>query len=255
VGAFTEYVAAQLRREIAAATIVAKGPLRLLVGDTEASLDRVFDYCNREPTDCAREVATYVRGAAQIHGDRLSAPSKEAVRVLVRTQEYVRATQAALPKDAPKFQPRELVGNLVLLPVIDMPPAVRVLTEKDNLTLGLSADEVLELGLANLRTHLKPLMQVARVLQPRQIGQLSGDAYHSSRLALPQSWSPLARAHGGTLIVAAPTNDTILYVGDDTSAAIGVLRSTVKSVWARAPNQLSSELLRWTPEGWRVVDD
>src|SRR5262245_4692822 len=251
--AFTEYVAAQLRREMGDAVIVVKGPLTLAVGELQANLDRIFAYCNRDRTGCAREISTYVKGIAQVHKDRLAPPSKEAVRVLVRTQAYVSMSQAALPKQGLKLQPRELAGGLVMLPAIDMPRSLRMLTEKDNEALGLSADEVFKLGFANLRAQLKPLMEVAKVVQPGQIGHLSGDVYHPSRLALRESWSPLAKAHGGKLIVAVPTTDTVLYVGDDAPTAIGALRALAKNVWTRAPNQLSTELLRWTPKRWEVV--
>src|SRR5262245_50414904 len=238
--AFTEHVAALLRSETEAAVVVA-GPLTLKVGDLQANLDRIYAYCDREPRGCAREVSTYVKGVAQAHKDRSAPASREAVRILVRTRAYVAMSQAALPKEAPKLQPRALAGALVMLPAIDMPRAVRLLADKDNQDLGLSADEVFQLGLANLRKQLKPLMQVAKVVQPGQIGNLSGDTYHSSRLALRESWSPLAKAHGGKLIVAVPATDTVLYVGDDSPTAIDALRALAKNVWARAPNQLSSE--------------
>jgi uncharacterized protein YtpQ (UPF0354 family) len=246
--AFTEYVAAQLRREMGGAAIVVKGPLTLAVGELQANLDRIFAYCSRDRTGCAREITTYVKGVAQVHKDRLAPPSKEAVRVLVRTQAYVTMSQAAL-----KLQPRELAGGLVMLPAIDMPRSLRMLTDEDNVALGLSADEVFKLGFANLRQRLKPLMEVAKVVQPGQIGHLSGDVYHPSRLALRESWTPLAKAHAGKLIVAVPTTDTVLYVGDDAPTAIDALRALAKNVWTRAPNQLSTELLRWTPKRWEVV--
>jgi uncharacterized protein YtpQ (UPF0354 family) len=230
------------------AAIVVKGPLTLAVGELQANLDRIFAYCSRDRTGCAREITTYVKGVAQVHKDRLAPPSKEAVRVLVRTQAYVTMSQAAL-----KLQPRELAGGLVMLPAIDMPRSLRMLTDEDNVALGLSADEVFKLGFANLRQRLKPLMEVAKVVQPGQIGHLSGDVYHPSRLALRESWSPLAKAHAGKLIVAVPTTDTVLYVGDDAPTAIDALRALAKNVWTRAPNQLSTELLRWTPKRWEVV--
>src|SRR5262249_3385776 len=77
-----------------------------------------------------------------------------------------------------------LAGGLVMLPAIDTPRAIRMLTEDENEQLGLSSDDVFKVGFANLRKHLKPLMSVANVARARQMGQLSGDPYQSSRLAL-----------------------------------------------------------------------
>src|SRR5262245_24256305 len=204
--AFTEYVAAQLRRATGA-NVVVEGPLTLAVGELQANLDRIFAYCSGNSSGCSSEVSNYVKGVAQVLKDRAAPPSKEAVRVVVRTKAYVTGIQD-LPK-APKLQPRPLAGDLVMLPAIDMPRTIRMLDEKDNLSLGLSADDVFKLGFANLRKHLKPLMSIAKVTQAGQIGHLSGDAYHSSRLVLLDAWAPLVQAHGGKLIVAAPATDTV----------------------------------------------
>jgi hypothetical protein len=263
--AFTEYVATQLRRATGASVEV-NGPLTLGLGELRANLDRVFAYCNRNSSGCASEVSSYVKGVAQVHKDRSAPPFKEAVRVIVRTKEYVAAAQGSMtkayvaseqgsmPREAPpKLQPRPLAGDLVMLPAIDMPRTIKMLNEKDNQALGLSPDDVFKLGFANLRKHLKPLMSVAKVAQAGQFGVLSGDAYHSSRLALFESWSPLAKARGGKLIVAAPATDTVLYSGDDAPTAVEALRLLAKNVSTRAPTPLSTELLRWTPTRWEVV--
>jgi uncharacterized protein YtpQ (UPF0354 family) len=251
--AFTEYVASQLRRETGGAAVSVKGPLTLALGGVQANLDRIFAFCRSNRSGCSREISNYVTATAQIYNGRSTPPSKEAVRVVVRRQAYVTASQAALPMGAPKLQLRSLAGALVILPAIDTPRTIRMLTEKDMQDLGLSADGAFRLGLANLSHRLKPLMEVAQAVRPGQIGHISGDAYNSSRLAMLESWSPLAKAQDGKLIVAAPATDTVLYIGDETPIAIDALRTLANSISARAPNPLSSELLRWTPRRWEAV--
>ena len=196
--AFTEYVAAQLRRELKGAQVEVKGPLTLVVGGgLQANLGRIFTYCSNNVDGCKREISAYVKGFAQLHDRRPPIPrpqpqSRDAVRIIVRTSAYVRASspqtdyvRASSPQTDPDpMQWRPLVGELVMLPAMDAPQAIFPLSEKNNGELGLSADEVFNLGLANLRARLKPLMQVAKVAQPGQIGYIEGDVYHSSRLAL-----------------------------------------------------------------------
>jgi uncharacterized protein YtpQ (UPF0354 family) len=251
--AFTEYVAAQLRRAIRGATVEVKGPLTLGLGGLQANLDRIFIFCNRNTAGCPNEIANYVKGVAEVYRDRTAPPSKAAVRVIVRTKTYLAATQAEMPKDGAKLQQRPLAGDFVMLPALDMPRTIRMLDEKDNAALGMSADDVFKLGFDNLRKQLKPLMSIAKVAGAGQIGELSGDAYHSSRLALFDSWSPLAKVHGGKLVVAVPATDMVLYVGDDSPKAVEALRLLVKTATTRAPAPLSSELLRWTPQRWELV--
>jgi uncharacterized protein YtpQ (UPF0354 family) len=251
--AFTEYVAAQLRRAIRGATVKVNGPLTLELGELQANLDRVFVFCTRHTSGCANEIANYVKGVAEVYRDRTAPPSKAAVRIVVRTKTYLAATQATMPKDGAKLQPRPLAGDLVMLPALDMPRTIKMLDEKDNAALGLSADDVFKLGLDNLRKQLKPLMSVAKVTGADQIGELSGDTYHSSRLALFETWSPLAKVHGGKLVVAVPASDMVLYIGDDSPKAVEALRLMARTASARAPAPLSSELLRWTPQRWELV--
>jgi hypothetical protein len=97
-------------------------------------------------------------------------------------------------------------------------------------------------------------VDVAKVANHGQIGQLVGDSYQPSRLALFDTWAPLAKAQGGKLIVALPAKDAVFYVGDDTKTAIDALRTLVRNVLSHAPGPLSDILLRWTPTGWEVVN-
>ena len=246
---FTEAVAERLRKEVAGAAVSIKGPLTISFGELQVNLDRIFKFCGANPQGCASEVDTYVKGAAQIARDRSAPPTKETVRPVVRSARYVQIAR----QTSPDIQPRALVDDLVILPALVFPRTIRLVTERDNKALGLTADEVFQLALANLDKELKPLMEVAKPAGRAQIGQLVGDTFHPSRLIQHSNWAPLAEAQGGTLIVTAPATDTVLYVGESTPVAIDALRAFARELSARAPNPLSDTLLRWTPSGWEAV--
>jgi uncharacterized protein YtpQ (UPF0354 family) len=250
---YTEYVAGQLRAELADAVIAVKSPLTIAIGGFQANLDRIYTFCQQSADGCAKEIDTYVKGAAQAYRDQNAPATREAIRLVVRTTQYVQQTQSSLGPDAPPLFPLPFVPGLVLLPVLDSPRTIRLLNEKDLKSLGLSAEEVQQLALSNLRTSLKPLMDVAKVANHGQIGQLVGDSYQPSRLALFDTWAPLAKAQGGKLIVALPAKDAVFYVGEDSKTAIDALRALVRNVMSHAPGPLSDILLRWTPTGWEVV--
>ncbi len=250
---FTEYVAGLLRKEVGDATVVVASPLTIKVGDLQANLDRIFAFCKRNAEACSSELDRYAKGAAQVLKERSAPPTKQAVRVVLRSEQYVQAAQASVGGSGAEIQPRPFVGGLVALPVIDTPRALRMLGPKGNEQLGLSAQEVYDLGIANLKSELRPLMDVAQAAGPGQIRQLVGDTFHPSRLLLIESWEPLAKAQGGTLIVAVPATDAVFYIGEDSRTAVDALRTLVKNVMAKAPNRLSSVLLRWKETGWEVV--
>jgi hypothetical protein len=119
--------------------------------------------------------------------------------------------------------------------------------------MGLTSKQVYEVGFANLRSNLKPPTESAPAAAPGQIRHLTGDVYQPSRLALVESWVPLAHTQHDVLIVAAPATDAVFYIGEETPVAIDALRTLVNNVRSRAPNPLSNILLRWTPKGWNVV--
>lgn len=250
---FTDYVAGLLRKEVGDPAVVVVSPLTIKVGDLQANLDRVFAFCKRNSEGCSSELDRYVKGAAHVLKERLAPPTREAVRVVLRSEQYVQAAQASVGGSAAEFQHRPFVGGLVALPVIDSPRALRMLGPKGNEQLGLSAQEVYDLGIANLKKELKPLMEVVRVAGRGEIRQLAGDTYHPSRLLLIDSWEPLARAQHGTLIVTVPTTDAVLYISEESSVAVDALRTLAENVIARAPNKLSAVLLRWKETGWEVV--
>jgi uncharacterized protein YtpQ (UPF0354 family) len=248
--AFTEFVAAQLRRlPLDGQAVAVKGPLTLKVGELQANLDRVFNFCRADAGACQQEIDRYAQAVAQVVKDMNAPPQKEAVRLAVRPLSYVQQLAA----NGKPTQTWPLTKDLVIVPVLDSPRTTRSLSEGDFKKLGLNADQVYQLGQANLNATLKPLMQQAKVAKHGQIGQVVGDAYDSSRLALHDSWAPLAQAQGGILIVAAPAKDAVFYVGEDTPQAIDALRTLVTDLIRKVPNPLSTELLRWTKTGWEPV--
>ncbi|MDR2195658.1 MAG: hypothetical protein LBE50_03505 [Gallionellaceae bacterium] len=249
--AFTEHVAGLLRKTLGDTPVSVAGVLTVRFGEFQANLDRIFDSCKHDTKTCPAEVKNYVEGVAEAYKEQAAAPSRDAVRVVLRSEQYV---QAALSTGAEvEMQPHPFVGGLVALPVLDSPRMLRMLGAEGNARLGLSAQAVYDLGIANLRKGLKPLLHIAPIAGPGRIGQFFGDSFYPSRLLLIDYWTPLANAQGGVLIVAVPTTDAVLYIGEDTPVAIDALRTLVNSMVSKSPNRLSNVLLRWKQTGWEVV--
>ncbi|MHC4045133.1 DUF1444 domain-containing protein [Bradyrhizobium sp. 23AC] len=250
--AFTAFVAERIRTAVRDTPVLIKGPLTLSIGPLQANLDRVYVFCKANTNSCGKEIATYVDGVVATARNRSDPPTRAALRVVVRSTDYMRRATAEFGSHG-TIPTRPLVEELVIVPVLDSPRAIRMFNDKDRAALGLTQDQAFEIATANLRNSVKPLASVAKPVPAGQIGTLGGDYYQTSRLALIDSWAPLAKAQNGILIVAAPSADLVLYIGDDTSAGIDALRTLAKSAMARAPKPLSGALLRWTPKGWQPV--
>jgi hypothetical protein len=254
VSAFTEAVAVELRQQVGEAQVVVKGPLTLGLGDLQLNLDRIFAFCRGNAAGCGAQVDGYVKSAAETYRIVTAPPTRESVRLVLRTPEYVAAIRAApAGKKSIEIQPRPFADGLLVLPVLDSPRTVRYLAESDNVKLEMTADEVYQLGLTNLAKELRPLMDVAKVVKRGKIGELTGNVYDPSRLILLESWAPLAEAQGGVLIVAIPATDALFYIGEDAPKAIDALRTLSKTVLTRTPAKLSGDLYRWRASGWERV--
>jgi uncharacterized protein YtpQ (UPF0354 family) len=218
----------------------------------QTNLDRIYAFCKANTSGCAREIGAYVSGVKATASSRNDPPTRAALRVVVRSADYKQQALQDVGARGPALT-RPLAEGLVIVPVLDSPRAVRVFNDKDRAALGLTPDQVFDIAIANLRSSLKPLTTVAKAVPSGQFGTLTGDYYQTSRLALIDSWAPLAQAQGGVLIVAAPSADLLIYSSDDSGTAIDALRTLAKNMMARAPKPLSGSLLRWTPKGWQLV--
>jgi len=250
--AFTAFVAARIRAAVRDTPVEIKGPLTLSIGPLQANLDRVYAFCKANASACSKEIGTYVSAIVATTSNRNDPPSRANLRVVVRSADYMRQALREVDARGPTLM-RPLAEGLVLVPVLDSPQAVKVFNDKDRAALGLTPDQVFDIAITNVRSNLKPLMSAAKPAVPGQFGTLQGDYYATSRLALVDSWAPLAQAQGGVLIVAVPSPDLVIYSGQDSSTAIDALRTLAKNMMARAPKPLSATLLRWTPKGWQIV--
>ena len=191
--AFTEHVAAALRRELKDAKVTVEGPLTLKVGSFQANLDRIFAYCRNEPNRCRQEVSTYVKAWP---GPTEPAPSRRPGR---------RSASSCAP------------GNISsTAPPRGYAPAAR--------------------------SRRRP--RDAAGLRPA----------HDHRAALRRRRrAPPAQAQGGKLVVAAPSTDTILYIGEDSPRVVDAFPALVRDASSRPAHPLSTEILRWKGGGLEAV--
>ena len=205
-------------------------------------------------------VAAAARWDATVAGDeKFQAPlDKAAVRLVLRSREYIDHAQKMLGA-TPQLAYRSLAGSastdLVVVPVLDTAHAVRPLDDRDMRALGLELDQLIDLGESNMRATLKPLQDQARPVGPGQIGSLPRDFFEVGRVAMHTDWAPLALAQQGILLVAVPATDAVLYISEDSPAAIDALAALSRKIAGGVPTPLSGKVLKWTSTGWRLVLD
>ncbi|WP_343732326.1 hypothetical protein [Duganella sp.] len=64
---------------------------------------------------------------------------------------------------------------------------------------------------------------------------------------------PLSRpgcGAGGTLLIAVPSPDVILYISESSASAIDALAALAKSTAAKSQTPLSPAVFKWSAQGW-----
>lgn len=254
---FTEFVARRLSQALPGGEVRIESPLTLSIKaasgqTTQANLENTFAFCRREPPACAAAVDRHTQAAVEALRQQSVVPQHSQLRTVVRPAAYfeqVRRLQAG--KSDPVAEP--FVDDLWLAVVADFPTAMKFVDAGELPKLGLTKKAALDLGKNNVAARLRPLASVTRELPARGIGTITGDPYESSRLALVESWAPVAQRFGGALIVAVPTADAVLYADAREPTAIDATRTLARSIAAKAQRGLSSSVFRWSPSGWTVV--
>lgn len=251
--AFTDYMATKIRSEVGGAAVSVKGPLTLSVGSLQANLDRLYSFCQRSGAACEVEINNYAKTVSGVLKERNAPIDKDAVRIVIRSSDYIKHAQASLGADAAGLQLRPLVTGLMAVVVLDAPRTIRPVTDGDRKKLGLSQEQLFELGATNIRATLKPLSETAKPVAAGQIGTLPTSFYEVGRLTLHADWAELAASQNGTLLVTLPATDTVLYISESSPSAIDALKAMTKNIARKSPSPLSLEVLRWTKERWELV--
>ena len=253
---FTDAITEQLRTALPDEHVVVIGPQRLTIGNVgfTVNLARLAQTCRANVGQCDAESARFVAGVTQAFQDMNKPPAPAQVRIAVRSARMAQAYMATTRTTGLNLQVQPLVDGLVSAVVIDLPASLRWASSKDLDALKLDAAALRELALSNTHAALQPLASVAQPAAKGKLGTIDGDAYTASRLLFPADWALMAKAQGGTLIVAVPLPTEILYVGDDDADALGALRTLARQQAGTSQAGLGDQLLRWTPDGWKVVN-
>ncbi|MYM68396.1 hypothetical protein GTP45_16390 [Pseudoduganella sp. FT55W] len=248
---FTEFGAATLRAKLGPdVPLKVKGPLSLQIDDLQVNLDRVYSFCSKNAGECNSALAEFGQKVSAFLKERNAPVDTKSVLLAIRSSAYLKNAQAQLGNDASALKIRQLTEGLVTVAMLDTPSTARPLNTKDATRLSLSDDQLFALAAKNLQASLEPLSSKAKPVGSGKIGTLRGGYYETGRIALTADWADLAAAQSGTLLIAAPATDVILYISESSPTAIDALRALAKTVAAKSQTPLSQAVLKWRAEGW-----
>jgi hypothetical protein len=251
---FTDYMANLFRTSAGTTVVSVKAALLVQLGDEEVSVDKVFGFCQQKPDYCDKAAAYYASSVNETIKLQHAPIAQKDVLLVLRPLAYLANVRERLGAGGPQLVSRPFVDGWAVLPVLDTPKALRPLNERDLKNLGMEQQALFSLGASNLQTSLAPLKEGAKPAGVGEIGTLDGGLYEVSRVLLHEQWAELAAAQNGTLIVALPTSDRLLYVSEKTPKALDALLTLSKYTATRSSSPFAPNLLlSWTPQGWEIV--
>lgn len=216
-----------------------------------AYLDRIWGACQRAQEQCSGFIDEYVSGVLSLITERTRPPESASLRLVVRPTAYLSSVERDLKAEPLITYP--FVGDLSIALVIDSPRSLTMAQRKDLEKLKLSETEAFDIGKANLKSELQPLAAVLKTIQGKSIGYLEENAYEPSRLIFHDEWAEYARQIGGSLIVAVPATNILIYGSGATAEAVDALRGLALNVGRKSQRPLSPLVFRWTERGWQVA--
>lgn len=215
-------------------------------GTGPIKLDKLYTFCQRSPAQCEMISTQFITGLKETMEGRLMRLKPAMIRLAL-------ADTAQMTGPAPTYS-RPLVGNLVIIPVIDMTKTVRPVQPDDLIKLKLTEAQVFAQGELNMRSTLKPLNLVtangAGTTKAHGVTEIRGESYAASRMILHADWTSTSSALQGQLVVSVPAKDTVLFADGSSAASLQALRQRTRELSGAAGAGAANTLYRWQESGW-----
>ena len=231
---------------------VAGDPLRLDCKTKQgrpftAGLDNLFaDASSPRPDDRERTLQRYLAASietARAADGELSAPSRSDVIPTIKSTAWL----AGVPMKDLATAP--LVADLVVVYSFDRAQSMTYASRVELEALGLSASELPNVALANLRARLPP--QLATRGDGKSFLFVAGGNYEASLLLLDEVWAQLEPNMPGDLIACVLARDVCLVTSTELPGGIASLEAARDRICAGSvSNFISKTLLRREDERW-----
>jgi hypothetical protein len=254
---FTSFVAQEMNARHPPHSIGATSPLLLSTQDINGlhialHLDRIFYACQSDQARCPSFLEREFSGVDAMLWSRQMPLQSQALRTIVRSQEYLQDNAAERATMTEVVTPDAPPG-LVALIYADLPRTMRSVASKELATLHLSPDAAYAIGLQNLQPELPPVDEAIRKLPPRPISVLGGGPYESSRILMHADWAHLSALYSDHLLVAVPAADEVLFTDGNSRRDSSAIMELASQEYTKAERGVSPAVFLWKPRGWLQV--
>jgi hypothetical protein len=227
----------------------------------QVSLDRVWQFCSKNKSECPAQMNDFVAKSAAAIADAGNGPAAapldvSTLRLVVRPAAYVNNVRRQMAQGGAGSEPIVglIAGDLWWVLVSDSEQSVRIVAKNELDKNKLGARAAMELARANLEHLLPPLSKVASRPGASGVSVIQGDYYASSRLLLNEDdWDKLAQSFSGQLIAVAPDPRFLLFADNGVKGARDAMDQMAEDIASKSDRPLSMALVQWTNDGWGPV--
>ncbi|MEZ4401422.1 MAG: hypothetical protein R3B06_15460 [Kofleriaceae bacterium] len=172
---------------------------------------------------------------------------RASLRIQLRDTAWLELNRDLMAGDHPRadvLPATPLCPELALAPVIDSPTAMASVTATQLREHGLSVDDAVQLGRANLRAHSPRGFQR---LAPGVFTSATGDSYDASRLVLTELIARLDLR--GDPVALVPSRDQLLITGSDDDVGLATVAAAARPLLDR-PRAITGQAFVWRSGAW-----
>ena len=220
--------------------------LRLRVGgaDTVANLANVYAAYSRDPSQLDIVVQNFVAVVRGITPDRSATDFAELADRIYPMLKPIALLAEVSERRLPMLAYREFLAELIITYVIDEGRSVAFVTEEHLERWGISAQDLHEQALANLRERTLQQVDYATLGEGEQRLFIfnSNDGYDATRLLLADVLAEWAGQLPGNIVIGIPNRDFLIAFSDANPDILQSVAQQIQADAARLENGLTDQL-------------
>lgn len=247
---FTEIVAQAISERLPRCKVKVSGTLEVSVtpstGSTTCYLGNVWKEIRADPrrrVDVVRKHLEALQSTIEVMTSQTRINRDDIVPMI---KDHVWLEESKQQQLAVYRQP--LAADLSVVFAIDGEHQLAFLSHEQVRELDLSADAIRDLAVDNLR---KKLIEPTRHGEGPLYMMTAGGTFEASLLLFDDVWEHQDAAVDGSLVVAVPSRDLLMFTGTNAPEAIQQMRSQVNEVFSHGSYLISKTLLVREGTTWR----
>ncbi|RFM32463.1 DUF1444 family protein [Chitinophaga silvisoli] len=201
-------------------------------------LDNAYRSYQLEPDSLSKVLEQFIAPSTLLYGEKKKMELSSIIPI-IKPVDYI--DQLKKGHQSIEMATRAYNDQLVIVYAEDLPEGFKYLTKKDFDSIGITADSLHELALANF---YRQVPEIEKYSKDGRYMLGAGGNYEASLILLPALWMDDCPVDGD-FVVAIPNRDLIFITGSRNKAGLDTLKRYASESYATGNYTVSDHLFRW----------